>query len=30
VFIRTVKTDASGQANRDAGTGEVAVEDDGC
>jgi hypothetical protein len=30
VFIRTVKTDASGQAKRDAETGEVTYEDDGC
>lgn len=30
MFIRTVKTDAAGEVQRDADTGEVAYEDDGC
>ena len=30
MFIRTIKTDNSGKVTRDADTGEVAYEDDGC
>jgi len=30
MFIRTIKTDHSGKVTRDADTGEVAYEDDGC
>jgi len=30
MFIRTIKTDEKGAVKRDAATGEIEIEDDGC